>query len=140
MCVCLCIQNMLALTVKKSSCNAGDWVQFLGREYPPEKIIATHPSILVWRIPWTEESGRLQSMVLKESDTPVQFSSVESLSGVRLCDLMDCSMPGLPVHHQLPELAQTHVLHFSHAIQPSHSPLSSSPPAFSLSQHQGLFQ
>ena len=56
-----------------------------------------------------------------------------------LCDPMDCSTPGLPVHHQLQELAQTHVHRVSDAIQPSH-PLSSSSPAFNLSQHQGVFQ
>ena len=56
-----------------------------------------------------------------------------------LCDPMDCRTPGLPVHHQLPELTQTHVHRVSDAIQPSH-PLSSPSPAFSLSQHQGLFQ
>jgi len=53
---------------------------------------------------------------------------------------MECSTPGLPVHHQLPELAQTHVHWVSDAIQPSHPLLSSSPLAFNLSQHQGLFQ
>ena len=53
---------------------------------------------------------------------------------------MDCSMPGFPVHHQLPEFTQTHVHQVSDAIQPSHTPLSPSPPAFNLSQHQGLFQ
>ena len=53
---------------------------------------------------------------------------------------MDCSMPGFPVHHQLPELAQTHVHQVGVAIQPSHPLLSPSPPAFNLSQHQGLFQ
>ena len=53
---------------------------------------------------------------------------------------MDCSMPGLPVHHQLPELAQTHVHRVGDAIQPPHPPSSPSPPAFSLSQHQGLFK
>ena len=47
---------------------------------------------------------------------------------------------GLPVHHQLPELAQTHVSRVSDAIQPSHPLPSPSPPAFSLSKHQGLFQ
>ena len=52
---------------------------------------------------------------------------------------MDCSMPGLPVHHQLPGLTQTHVHRVCDAIQPSH-PLSPPSPAFSLSQHQGLFQ
>ena len=52
---------------------------------------------------------------------------------------MNCSMPGLPVYHQLPEFTQTHVHRVGDAIQPSHS-LSSPSPAFSLSQHQGLFQ
>ena len=51
---------------------------------------------------------------------------------------MDCSMPGFPVHHQLPELAQTHVHRVGNAIQPSHLLSSPSPPVFSLSQHQGL--
>ena len=55
-----------------------------------------------------------------------------------LCDPMDCSTPGFPVHHQLLELAQTHVHRVSDVIQPSLS--SPSPPAFNLSQHQGLFQ
>ena len=53
---------------------------------------------------------------------------------------LDCSMPGFPVYHHLLELAQTHVHWVSDAIQPSHSLSSPSPPAFSLSQHQGLFQ
>ena len=53
---------------------------------------------------------------------------------------MDCSTPSLPVHHQLPKLAQTHVHWVGDAIQPSHPMLSPSPPAFSLSQNQGLFQ
>ena len=53
---------------------------------------------------------------------------------------MDCSMPGLPVHHQLQESTQTHVHLVDDAIQPSHPLSSLSPPAFNLSQHQGLFQ
>ena len=53
---------------------------------------------------------------------------------------MDCSTPGFPVHHQLPELAQTHVHRVGNAIQPCHPLSSPSPPTFSLSQHQGLFQ
>ena len=53
---------------------------------------------------------------------------------------MDCNTPGLPAHHQLPEFAQTHVHRVSDAIQPSHLQLSPSPPAFNLSQQQGLFQ
>ena len=69
-----------------------------------------------------------------------QFSSVQSLSHVRLYDPMDCSMPGLPFHHQLLELAQTHVHQVGDAIQPSHPLSSPSPSVFNLSRHQGLFQ
>ena len=57
-----------------------------------------------------------------------------------LCNPMNGSMPGFPVYHQLPELAQTHVHPIGDAIQPSHPLSSPSPPAFNLSQHQGLFQ
>ena len=53
---------------------------------------------------------------------------------------MDCSTPGLPVYHQLPEFIQTHVHWVGDAIQPSHPLSSPSPPAFNLSQHQGLFK
>ena len=68
-----------------------------------------------------------------------QFSSVTQ-SCLTLCNPMDCSTPGFPVHHQLLELAQTHVHQVSDAIQPSHPLSSPSPPAFNLSKHQGLFQ
>ena len=56
-----------------------------------------------------------------------------------LCHPVDCSTPGLPVHHQLPEFTQTHVHRVGNAIQPSHPLFSPSPSAFSLSQYQGLF-
>ena len=69
----------------------------------------------------------------------VQFSSVTQ-SYPTLCHPMDCSMPGLPVHHQLPESTQTHVYWVGDAIQPSHPLLSPSSPALNHSQHQGLFQ
>ena len=69
----------------------------------------------------------------------VQFSSVTQ-SCRTLCDPMNCSMPGLPVHHQLLESTQTHVHQVSDAIQPSHPLSSPFPPALNLSQHQGLFQ
>ena len=68
-----------------------------------------------------------------------QFSSVTQ-SCPALWDPMNRSTPGLPVHHQLPEFTQTHVHWVSDAIQPSHPLLSPSPPAFNLSQHQGLFK
>ena len=57
-----------------------------------------------------------------------------------LCNPMDCSIPGFPVHHKLPEIFQTHVRRVRDDFQPSHPLLSLSPPAFNLSQHQGLFQ
>ena len=69
----------------------------------------------------------------------VQFSSVTQ-SCLTLCHPMNHSMPGLPVHHQLPELTQTHVHRVSDAIQPSHPLSSPSPPAPNPSQHQSLFQ
>ena len=69
-----------------------------------------------------------------------QFSSVQSLSHVQLCAPMDCSMPGLPIHHQHPEFTQTHVHWVGDAIQPSHLLSSPSPPAINLSQHQVLFK
>ena len=122
----------------------------LGRS--PEKEMTTHSSILTWKIPRTEEPGGLWSMGQKTSDTIWRLStyaltleepvsqSVPSFSPIRLCDPMDCSTPGFPVHCQLQELAQTHVHRAGDAIQPSHPLLSPSPPAFNLSQHQGLFQ
>ena len=68
-----------------------------------------------------------------------QFSSVAQ-SCPTLCNPINRSTPGLPVHHQFPEVAQTHVHRVGDAIQPSHPLSSPSPPAFNLSQHQGLFQ
>ena len=70
----------------------------------------------------------------------MSFSSVQSLSCVQLCDPMNCSTPGLPLHHQHLEFTQTHVHRVDDAIQPSHPFLSPSPPALNLSRHQGLLQ
>ena len=66
--------------------------------------------------------------------------SVELLSRVRLCNPMNHSTPGLPIHQQLLEFTQTHVHQVSDAIQPSHPVSSPSPPASNPSQHQGLFK
>ena len=71
--------------------------------------------------------------------TSVQFCSVTQ-SCLTLCDPMNHSTPGLPVHHQLLEFTQTHVHQVSDAIQPSHPLLPPSPPAANPSQHQSLFQ
>ena len=70
---------------------------------------------------------------------PIQFSSVTQ-SCLTLCDTMNHSTPGLPVHHPLLEFTQTHVHRVSDAIQPSHPLLSPSPPALSPFQDQSLFQ
>ena len=83
-----------------------------------------------WYSSWEE-----RSIWIKVYIESVQFTRSVLLSSVTA---MDCSMPGFPVHHQLPELAQTYLHQVSDAIQPSH-PLSSVSP-FNLSQHQGLFQ
>ena len=82
----------------------------------------------------------LKTQCSKDEDHGIQFHQFSSVaqSCLTLCNLMDYSTPGFPVHHQHSEL--THVHQVSAAIQPSHPLLSPSPHAFSLSQHQGLFQ
>ena len=113
-------------------------VRSLGQENALEKEMATHFSILAWRIPWRRSLVGCSpwSHSCKESDTTehlyqfssVQFSSVAQ-SCLHLCDPMNHSTPGLPVHHQLPEFTQTHVHRVSDTIQPSHPLLSPFPPA-----------
>ena len=78
-------------------------------------------------------------LLLHELQASVQFSSVTQ-SCPTLCNPMNHSTPGLPVHHQLPEFTQTHARRVGDAIQPSHPLSSPSPPAPNPSQHQGLFQ
>ena len=80
----------------------------------------------------------LLSLVISKASSD-QIRSVAQ-SCPTLCDPMNCSTPGLPVHHQLPEFTQTHVHRVSDAIQPSHPLSSPSPPAPNPSQHQSLFQ
>ena len=94
-----------------------------------------HPGLISFRMDWLDllaVQGTLMSLLQ-------QFSSVTQ-SCPTVCDPMNRSMPGLLVHHQLPEFTQTHVHRVSDAIQPSHPLSSPSPPAFNLSQHQGLFK
>ena len=83
--------------------------------------------------------SRVSSKVLLLSKLTVQCSSVAQ-SCLTLCDPMNHSTPGLPVHHQLSEFTQTHVHRVGDAIQPSHPLLTPSPPAPNPSQHQGPFQ
>ena len=79
----------------------------------------------------------VQNRTLRKSVNSV--SSIAQLS-LTLCNPMNCSTPGLSVHHKLPEFTQTHVHRVGDAIQPSHPLSSPSPPDLNLSQHQGLFQ
>ena len=98
--------------------------------------------LLIWNI--SKQQGLYQILLLKYNICPMHsevshFSSVAQ-SCLTLCNPMNCSTPGLPVHHQLPESTQTHVHWVGDAIQPSHLLLSPSPPAPNPSQHQNLFQ
>ena len=82
---------------------------------------------------------QLSRLSIPTSVSSVQFSLVAQ-SCPTLFDPMACSTPGFPVHHQLPELTQTQFHWVCDANQPSHPLSSPSPPAFNLSQNQGLFQ
>ena len=116
--------------------NPGNLSSFFLRSPPPpfldsmsRDIVSHRKKKKTWTLLWTEFY----------SPSSVQFSSVTQ-SCLTLCDPMNRSMPGLPVHHQLPESTQTQVHRVSDAFQPSHPLSSPSPPALNLSQHQGLFQ
>ena len=91
------------------------------------------------QLPWKNFKGKTcLKLLFPNSSLSVQFSSVAQ-SCPTLCDPMNCSTPGLTVHHQLPESTQTHVHQVGDAIQPSHPLSSPSPPALNLSQHQCFF-
>ena len=128
------------------------WVWSLGQEDTLEMEMVTHSRIIAWEIPWTEESGRLQSMVLQRVEKDWVTNTFTFTVLIVLLLLFSHSAlsntfqtyalhtPGFPVLHHFLELAQTHVHWVGDAIQPSHPLLSPSPPAQNLSQHQGLFQ
>ena len=106
--------------------------QFVALSHPP---LCPQLRLLHLRF-YSCPANRFISTIFLDS---VQFSSVTQ-SCLTFCDPMDCSTPGFLVHHQLPELAQTHVHQVGDAIQPSHPLSYPSPPALSLSQNQSLFQ
>ena len=88
-----------------------------------------------------EISQKMKNRATTRSNIPFWIYPASSVAQMclALCNPMDCSTPGFPVHHQLPELAPTHVPQVSDAIQPSHPLSSPSAPAPNPSQHQGLF-
>ena len=88
---------------------------------------------------WVSSHSEVYKLYIFKSIYLNQFSSVTQ-SCPTLCNRMDHSTPGFPVHHQLPKLAQTQVPSVSDAIQASHPLSPPSPHAFNVSQHQGLFQ
>ena len=104
--------------------------------FPGDSVVKNPPATQETRV----QSPGQEDPLEEDMTTHSSISSVQSLSRVQLCDLMNCSTPGLPVHHQLLEFTQTHVHRVGGAIQPSHPLLSPSPPAPNPSQHQGLFQ
>ena len=120
-----------------------------GKGFPWQHCLAITPTTEITN-EWLALSNKIHLLaeilllfLVPEWASPIRifkrFSSAAQLCPT-LCDRMDCSMPGFPVHCQLPELTQTHVHHVSDAIQPSHPLSSPSPPAFNFSQHQGLFK
>ena len=104
------------------------------------------PELVDWCLSSVIIFSNIQILLLPHPFSPLLlrlwFSSVSSVtqSCPTLCDPMDCTMPGFPVHHQLSESTQTHVHWVGEAIQSSHPLSSPSPPTFNLSQHQGLFK
>ena len=104
------------------------------------KHTRTHKEREKWNLSILSLTIILLSLAIRKLFTWLtQFSSVAQLCPT-LCDPMNCSTPGLPVHHQLPEFTQTHVHRVGDAIQPSHPLSSPSPPAPNPSQHQSPFQ
>ena len=118
-----------------SSCvSKGKWTAWWGRQ-----DIASLPE--QWGHSLPEPLPHPVVSANTETWVPMTFSfSSVAQSCLTLCDRMVCSTPGFPDHHQLAEIAQTHIRWVSEAIQPSHPLSSPSSPAFILSQHQGLFQ
>ena len=138
--------TVLARMVKNLPAMWETQVWSLGQEDPLKKGMATHPSILAWRIPWMEKTGGLLPMGLQRvghdwmTVTSLHFQSAQSFSRIQLFVIPLTVAHGFPVHQQLSEITQTHGHQVSDTIQPSHPLSSPSPPAFNHSQHQGLFQ
>ena len=115
-------EQFVQVNTRKPSNPVKTWEEDLNRHFPKEDIQMAK-----------KHMKRCSASLI------IQFSSV-SQSCLTLCDPINCNTPIFPVHHQLLEPTQGHVHWVSDAIQPSHPLSSPSPPALSLSQHQGVFQ
>ena len=134
---------------KESTCNVGDpgSIPGLGNPWGHGKSLQysclenSHGQrSMEGSSPWGLDTMQwLSTAQLNEIDKEISVISVTQ-SCPTVCDPMNRSMPGLPVHHQLLDFTQTHVHQVGDAIQPSQPLLSTSPPAPNTSQHQGLFQ
>ena len=126
---------------KEPACNAGDLGLIPGSERYPGQRNGNALQYSCLENPMDRGRGAWWAIVHGVTKSWTwRFSLVQSLSHVRLCDPMNHSTPGLPVHHQLPEFTQTHVHRVGDTIQTSHPLSSPSPPAPNPSQHQSLFQ
>ena len=126
-----------SVTPRTIACQGPPSMGFFKQEYWSELSLTSPGDLPNPGIKRTSPAWQVDSLPLTTS--LVQFSSVTQLCPT-LCNPINCSMPGLPVHHHLLEFTQTHVHRVSDAIQPSHPLSSPSPPAPSPSQHQSLFQ
>ena len=133
MCVCVYIYIYILTTLKEYTEKS--------RKSPPPHLKTISEKNVSNSLPLIHAGGARVITPLEEPvhTSSVRFSSV-SQSCLTLCNRMNRSMPGFPVHYQLPEFTQTHAHRVSDAIQPSHPLLSPSPPTLNPSQHQGFFQ
>ena len=124
------------------------WIRYIyDWEYGQREMRILGADITLWVIKLVKMYRRIW---YRETETVIIFCHLETLYDIQfslvaqsclaLCDPMNHGMPGLPVHHQLPEFTQTHVHWVGDSSQPSHPLPSPSPPAPNPSQHQGLFQ
>ena len=127
---CFSGRLMSSASGQKLFCEVCSAFKYSFDEFVGEKVVSSSCSFAVLA----------PSLILIQHWTLSQSVSSVAQSCPTLCDPMNCSMPGLSVHHQLLGFTQTHVHWVCDAIQPSHPLLSASPPAFNLSQHQGLFK
>ena len=150
---CSCGSHFGTILVTRASENSGYWPNWKKKSFSVfsvfNKLTVDHTDTTdLGFVLITKESFLNYNLFVAKilfHGSKVFLSVVQSVSSVAqlwpiLCDPVNCSTPGVPVHHQLPEFTQTHIHRVSDATQPSHPLSSPSPPAPSPSQHQSLFQ